>query len=294
MGRERSADWAPLKPTCFVFSAICCDGKMSQPAFYWARHKKYALSGRLVWYANPADKGFWSDHWGRQLVDTYYPGAEEARLEKDETGAILLRHLTKTGRHLEAGCGAGYWVAALQKRGYAIEGIEYASELVRQVKERASYLNIRCADALQIDAPDEAYDSYISFGVVEHREEGPEPFLSEACRVLCPKGILLLSVPYFGPLRFQKARLGRYEWTKPSEQFFQYGFTRAEFEGLLRSSGFAVLETHRLFLHRLLIEENRAYRLLVYRRGGGALKRLVSHLLKGRDGHMILFVARKG
>ena len=38
--------------------------------------------------------------------------------------------LRRDGIHLEAGCGAGYWVAALRHAGYCVEGVEYATELV--------------------------------------------------------------------------------------------------------------------------------------------------------------------
>jgi len=84
------------------------------------------------------------------------------------------------GFHLEAGCGAGYWVAALKHHGFNIEGIEYAHELVDLVHSVRPQLPVRYGDALAIDRPDNHYDSYLSFGLVEHPFEGPKPFLAEA------------------------------------------------------------------------------------------------------------------
>jgi len=66
------------------------------------------------------------------------------------------------GFHFEAGCGAGYWVAALKHHGFNIEGIEYAHELVDLVHSVHPQLPVRYRDALAIDRPDNHYDSYLS------------------------------------------------------------------------------------------------------------------------------------
>lgn len=266
---------------------------MSAPSFYWASHKKHICGERLAWYAESADEGFWARHWARYAHNGYYGYAERLHLEEDELGRLILRHLPKAGRHLEAGCGAGFWVAALANRGFDIEGIENSEELVQLVNSKAPHLRVRCSDALCIDIAEGTYDSYLSFGVVEHRESGPHPFLLEAARVLRPGGTLLVSVPYFGPLRRFRAGLRLYESRLPALPFFQYAFSLEEFRGILSESGFDVLRSYPLAIHRLLVEEVGTYRFLVYSRGGLRLKRLIIKALSGRDGHMILFVARR-
>ena len=148
-------------------------------------------------------------------------------------------------------------------------------------------------DALAIDCADNTYASYLSFGVVEHRQAGPEPFLAEAYRVLRPGGKLLITVPYLGPLRRARGRLGRYESATPRPPFFQYGFSAAEFETFVRTAGFVIDDSRPLYIHRLLLEEVGPYRWLYDRRGSAAWRGLVRRLGGGRDGHMLLTVATK-
>ena len=261
--------------------------------FYWLSHRRYAAGGRLRWHAEMADESFWAGYWREKVTPAYYRKAETADLAADDMGKILLREMSTGGRHLEAGCGAGYWVAALRACGLNVEGIEYSRPLVEQVNAVYPELPVCYGDALAIECPDNTYASYLSFGVVEHRQDGPEPFLSEAFRVLVPGGKALISVPFLGPVRRLRARLGRYERRPPAPPFFQYGFTRDEFCALLMQAGFVIDSTHPLHFHRMLLEEISLYRWLYDRRFGAFFRRMMSGVLNERDGHMLMVVAHK-
>lgn len=262
-------------------------------SFYWLSHKRYVENGRMRWHANQADEHFWANYWRVQVTPAYYRKAAAVDLAADEVGRILLAEMAPGGPHLEAGCGAGYWVAALREAGLAVEGIEYARDLVEQVNNVCPALPVRYGNALDIDCADETYESYLSFGVVEHLLAGPEPFLNEAYRVLAPGGKAFISVPFLGPIRKARARLGRYERASPSLPFFQYGFEAEEFTALLQSVGFIVDSFYPVYLHRMLLEEIAAYRWLYDRPYGAVWRRLMSGVLRGRDGHMLLVVAHK-
>jgi SAM-dependent methyltransferase len=203
---------------------------------------------------------------------------------------VLLAELDRGGVHLEAGCGAGFWVAALSAAGYRVEGIDSSAGLVEVVAAAAPELDVRHGDALAIDRPDGHYDSYLSFGVVEHRREGPEPFLAEAHRVLKPGGLLVVSVPHFGPLRRARARPGT---PPPGRPFYQYGFTLEELAGLATAAGFTVRRALPIEPHRLLEEESRLYERLAQTRGGTRLKGVVEAACSRFDGHMAVVVANK-
>lgn len=261
-------------------------------SFYWQAYRKRAENGRLSWYGGKADDRFWGEHWSARLGTQYYRDAERLDVRHDEQARIFVRELSPGGLHLEAGCGAGFWVAALRARGFQVEGIEYSSELVELVNRVKPDLPVRAGDALRIDCPDCHYDSYISIGVVEHRSEGPEPFLEEARRVLKPGGKMLISVPFFGFARRFKSLLGLYRGT-PEGAFFQYGFGEGEFTSLVARHDFEILSRHRLYPHRLLLEEFAFYRWLQSQRGARFSKRLAEAVFSGRDGHMLMVVARK-
>lgn len=266
---------------------------MVMSKFYWLAHRRYVENNRMRWHAETADEAFWLGYWQSHVNVAYFERAEKTDLGMDELGALLLRAMPADGRHLEAGCGAGYWVAALRAAGRNVEGIEYSRPLVELVNAVYPQLPVGYGDALAIDCPDNTYASYLSFGVVEHRQEGPEPFLAEAFRVVRPGGRILITVPYLGHVRRLKARLGVYESHPPTQPFFQYGFSAGDFGALLRDAGFEVEYTRPLSIHRLLLEEIGPYRWLYDRIGSAAWRAAVHRLLGGRDGHMLLTVGHK-
>lgn len=258
---------------------------------HWRGRRRYVARGRIQWYGEASNERYWYDYWKARLTADFYSAAERASLQEDELGQILLTYLAPQGLHLEAGCGAGYWVATLRGRGFNIEGIEYARELVELVRAANPDLPVKQGDALAIDRPDGFYDSYLSIGVVEHRMEGPEPFLIEACRVLKPGGRIVIAVPYFGPLRRMKSASKMYERQRPALPFFQYGFSTGEFARLLHEAGFYVECVQPLYAHRLLQEELPGYDQMAKR--APFIRRMAERLLGKRDGHMLLIVGCK-
>ncbi|NJN95347.1 MAG: class I SAM-dependent methyltransferase [Anaerolineales bacterium] len=158
------------------------------------------------------------------------------RLEKP-----FLRYLPRSGRILEAGCGLGRYVLALRTLGYEVEGVEWSADTVQAVRSLYPDLPIYTGDVAHLEVHEGYYSAYISLGVVEHRRDGPEPFLQEAYRVLQPGGVALISVPYFHSLRRLKARLGLYREQPDGLDFYQYAFTQAEFAAYLQAAGFKVI-----------------------------------------------------
>jgi SAM-dependent methyltransferase len=287
---------------------------------HWRDRHRQVANGRLAWCGEPGDERYWYEYWKTRLTPDYYASAEAAPLHTDELGRILLDYLPAQGLLLEAGCGAGYWVAALRARGMDIEGIEFARELVELVHVANPQLPVRWGNALAINRPGEYYAAYLSIGVVEHRVEGPEPFLAEAYRVLKPGGRILIAVPFYGSLRRFKTVMAtasaattitrlcrlialRYRRDDGKRRhaahnsegsalpFFQYGFRRAEFAHLLRKAGFDVEYAQPLYAHRLLQEELAGYDRLASR--APFIKRLAERLLCKRDGHMLMVVGQK-
>lgn len=260
---------------------------------YWRRHQRVFRNGRLEWYGDEPSEEFWGDLWQQRLLDDYYAPADKGDLRDLE--AVLTGALDRAGHHVEAGCGLGYWVAALRARGYDVGGVESSQSLVDAVSAVRPDLPVRHGDALHLDAPDGAYDSYLSFGVVEHRQEGPEPFLAEAYRVLKPGGRIVISVPFLCPFRAAKARLGCYRRRPPEgAEFFQYAFREDELRGLLVAAGFAVDAVHYQQPQRCLVEELPGYFRLNRMRGGRLLRKPIVPLAPARlVGHMVLLVGTR-
>ena len=208
-----------------------------------ARATKVPERGRLVWYDQAATPDYWLEHWRGWVAKGLLDEARSAPIDDDELGRMFRPHLTARTRVIEAGCGPGWWVANLQANGCDAEGIDFSAALVDMVREADPTLPVHVGDALDIDRPNGTYDVYLSIGVVEHRRDGPEPFLVEAHRVLAPDGVAVIAVPSFGPLRRLRARLGTYDQDADPATFYQYGFSRRELEGLVAASGFTILSS---------------------------------------------------
>lgn len=196
--------------------------------------------GRLVYYRASADSQFWDNHWRDWVSKSVFRGPQRGRLGL--LNKPFVRWLPKTGRILEAGCGLGQVVMALRARGWDAEGIDYSAETVARVLELFPDLPIRDGDVRSIPCEDGAFAGYVSLGVVEHRREGPAPYLQEAFRVLHPGGIAIISVPHFHPLRRRKACQGKYDTASDGIPFYQYAFSISEISALLREAGFEVLD----------------------------------------------------
>ena len=118
-------------------------------------------------------------------------------------------------------------------------------------------------------------------------------FIEHYLRVLKPGGKILISVPYFGPLRVLKSHLSMYHRKPPDLPFFQYGFTSKEFTNFLQKAGFSIEMVKPLYPHRLLLEEIPCYRWAFNQPWGHFIKKWAEWLLHIKDGHMILMVGSK-
>jgi SAM-dependent methyltransferase len=173
--------------------------------------------------------------------------------ETDPLRPLFERYAPAGSRMLEGGCGRGQYVAYYAARGVKVVGLDFAREWLRRLRARDPQLNLCVGDVGALPYRDGAFDVYYSGGVVEHFEAGCERSLEEAARVLKPGGVLLISVPYFSPMRRILVWLGRDDWQRVSRpradaptaglRFFQYAYTPAEFTGMLEAAGLRVIGT---------------------------------------------------
>ena len=161
---------------------------------------------------------------------------------------IFEQHLNgKRLRILEGGCGFGAWCEWFQRKGYEIVGIEYDREIVSRAKQFKSNVAVEFGDISNLKYPDNTFDAYISLGVLEHFEHGPEKALLEAYRILKPGGLAFVTTPYLTPLRRFVAHPIRSLYFvirrlqgKPN-YFWEYRFTYRELCGLLEQAGFEII-----------------------------------------------------
>lgn len=156
---------------------------------------------------------------------------------------------------LEGGCGMGNYISYYAGRGFNVVGLDFAQKALKTLLHRQPHLKLVGGDVSQMPFADETFDLYYSGGVVEHFEGGAERSLREARRVLKKDGVLLVSVPYYSPLRKMLSPFRRDRWrvvdrsqideerALADKEFFQYAYARGEFKGMLEDAGLRVLKT---------------------------------------------------
>ncbi len=208
---------------------------------------------RLAYYSVKANSGFWSRHWRKSIKAVEWDKAERGFLGWFEEPFV--KCLPKAGKIIEAGCGLGYYVLALERRGYEIEGVEWSREAVGLIKQRYPKLKIKISDVRKLAVKDGYYSGYISLGVVEHFQAGPEDYLREANRVLRRGGVAFITVPHFNLLRRIKNLLCLYHGNPAGLDFYQYAFTEAEIDGLIEKAGFKVIDHFRYDAYKGIKDE---------------------------------------
>lgn len=205
---------------------------------------------------------YWKKHWERD--------DKKAQLDdfvnKNSFGEykrIFNKHLDKNGLILEAGCGTGYLVEVLRKRGFTVIGIDYEEKVVDYAKKKYLNSNFETGDINSLGFKDKSIQTYISLGVLEHFESGCDKALKEANRVLSDDGIALISVPYLNKARmkFLEQESAPFR-VNEKYSFYQYYFSEKEFGDILLLNGFKVLDCYPLFPFHFLQREHPGFRSL--------------------------------
>jgi len=185
-----------------------------------------------------ADKNYWDSLW---KTNSYQKTKFYATAFKQY--AIMKKHTDKKHPTLEGGCGLSHWVDIFDSEGYDINGVDYAPKVIGRVKKLKPHLKIELGNVFDLNFPDEYFGTYYSWGVVEHFEDGPEPIIKEAFRVLKKGGKLLISVPFWNKKRAnhfgEVTSIGKGE-------FYQYLFSEKEFRTILEQSGFRFHKSYKL------------------------------------------------
>lgn len=163
------------------FAAVAGDGRV-QKEFYYDDQPECAM---------------WDTMWTTRTIEQELKACEMEGPPRE----LFMQFLSKKDRIIDAGCGFGKWVIYLHQRGYDILGMDSNELAVSKLREFDGTLKVEAGDILNTHYPDCSFDAYLSMGVVEHFEEGPQAALHEAYRILKPGGLIFVSVPTVNVVR---------------------------------------------------------------------------------------------
>jgi SAM-dependent methyltransferase len=143
-------------------------------------------------------RDFWQSHWSatkfqEEYQTNFYPRRQE------EFDAII-KHLSKSELVVEAGCSFGHVAEYFRKLGYRVIGLDYVFDSLAAGHANAPVLALAQGDIHSLPFADNSIGGYLSFGVLEHFQFGPQPALREAYRVLSPGGVIAVTMPVPTPL----------------------------------------------------------------------------------------------
>jgi ubiquinone/menaquinone biosynthesis C-methylase UbiE len=150
------------------------------------------------------------------------------------------RYLPKDALILEAGSGLSAVVITLREMGFRVAGLDYAVNALQASRAYDPTLALLAGDVHALPMPDNSLGAYLSFGVLEHFEQGMGPALAEAYRVLKPGGVLVLTIPY--PNVVQRLAAWRRGSRLIDEGFYESTYTRAALVQAVQAAGFTVME----------------------------------------------------
>jgi SAM-dependent methyltransferase len=162
-----------------------------------------------------------------------------------QTQRIYEAYLPTDAPILEAGCGLGSVAMVLRGKGFPVIGADYAPAALGIAQQYEPGLPLCAADVHALPHAANSLGAYLSFGVLEHFEQGMGPALAEAYRVLQPGGILVLTIPYpsvVHRLVNWKRRLQGAS-TLTHDDFYESTYTRQALIDNAQQTGFTVLKT---------------------------------------------------
>jgi SAM-dependent methyltransferase len=188
------------------------------------------------------------DAWREIWVENADFAQELKTLDYDRSQELLnnyIPYLTTDGIILEAGCGLGQVVYYLRQRGFNVIGCDYVPEAINVEIVNKLNLPLMVADVHQLPYAENSLQAYLSFGVVEHFENGPQAALKEAFRVLRPGGVLVLTVPHPNFVEAARNSLnrlipGRLDRVGERAKYYETQFNYLEMSRQIASVGFKV------------------------------------------------------
>lgn len=157
------------------------------------------------------------------------PGRRAARV-RDYFDPLLKRRAS--GKLLDFGCGAGWFVALAREAGFEAEGVEQIPAAAQAARDVLG-VPVRVGDETAI--PDEpTYDIIVCNNLIEHIVD-PAGFAGRVRRALLPGGLWMVNFPSADAEMFKAFGASSYYFMTP---YHLTHFTRAGFSGLVNRTGF--------------------------------------------------------
>ncbi len=194
-----------------------------------------------VTYRRQGVKEYWASRWDNIPADT--------PMENPGIYPLKYAQMTvkeKSGKVLEAGCGAGRILRRYHTEGYDILGIDFIDVAISKLKKADPLLQVEVGDITRLRFSDETFKYVLAFGLYHNLEHGLDKAIRETYRVLEIDGLVCASfradniqtklTDYLADRNHLK-RNGRKDSVR---SFHKMNLTRRECEHLFAKAGFKI------------------------------------------------------
>jgi len=138
------------------------------------------------------DEAYYNSNVSGQGYDEYL----EMGHNWEKTFTLRLKQIApykSSGRALDIGCGPGYFLAAAERMGFDVYGLDPSDYIVAQARQRWGE-RIRLGTIETAAYPAESFDLIVAFDTFEHIYD-PRRFLSTIHGLLKPDGVVTITTP---------------------------------------------------------------------------------------------------
>jgi len=183
-------------------------------------------------------KKFWEDYWKEFGVDM-----EEFIDLNMYPIEMTLKYVKKTDKILECGFGGGRVIRHLSKYGYDVEGIEYDSKIVEELKKVDNSLKIYQGDILNLAFEDNRFDATLCFGVIGGLYDKMARAIQELQRVTKNNGIIIISVMLDNIARTIQKILNSLFNKNQKKEFYAWMDTEEGWNNYFKSFGLQIIDS---------------------------------------------------
>lgn len=207
------------------------------------------------WQLPPGvDRGLWDYMHSAEMAAGYDEHLAASPLARQDV-AFCERHFPQPGRMIDLGCGTGRLCVHFADRGFECVGVDLSPEMLARAP-RHPHIEWVLANILEL-RPEQPFDYaaclFSTFGMIR-TDVQRQQLLAGIHAILKPGGVFVLHAHnrWYAPLGFR--RFLKREFTMP-QNYAGAGltlrhFSRGELRGMLRQSGFGVIEEQALAAER--------------------------------------------
>lgn len=170
------------------------------------------------------------EYWGGEASEEWILSSQQEKV------AFLSACDLSGGTILDVGCGAGFFLRALDSKRWNRYGVEMSEKAARAANLALGAGRVFTGTLIEAECADEVFDAVTLFSALEHTNE-PRATLVEARRILKPGGTVIIQVPNAASYQ---ARMFRGDWFALDAPRHRYHFTPKTLERLLEQTGFKI------------------------------------------------------